>query len=208
VFHGQQINHQYSKTFEFELAFRQYLHQFVTTSVEYFSWLRPLHEIQIAQLFSDFSQYFPVFLSCNRGQKTGKWCGECPKCVFVYVMLSAFLLPSEVEAIWHKNLMADPALRPILAELTGQTEVKSFECVGTRQETIIALQIALQKYPKLVEYPLWKFAQEILKENEAFVTRSQITSFMDQYQNDSLIPVIFRDVLQQAIKARKSYDTD
>jgi hypothetical protein len=40
---GEQINHQYSKTFAFETAFRDYARQYLTSDIEYFSLLRPLY---------------------------------------------------------------------------------------------------------------------------------------------------------------------
>src|SRR5581483_11987786 len=58
---GYAINHQYSKTFEFETKFRDYCARHLRVGVEYFSLLRPLYELQIAKIFSRHPQYFPLF---------------------------------------------------------------------------------------------------------------------------------------------------
>ncbi len=197
VFLGQTINHQYSKTFEFEEAFDSYFQKYLIAEVQYFSWLRPLHEIQIAELFSRVPQYFPIFLSCNRGQKSGKWCGECPKCMFVFILLSAFLDQFEVQAIWGQDLFAKPNLKPILQELTGQIEVKSLECVGTRQESIYALALALERNEDAQMSLLWKTAKEIV--GDVKQTADDARQFLKGYQNDSHLPTEFKSILKAAL---------
>ncbi|HWO86024.1 MAG TPA: hypothetical protein VNN75_05995, partial [Stellaceae bacterium] len=42
---GVEVNHQYSKSFEFERDFAQYVEDFISPSISYFSLLRPLSEI-------------------------------------------------------------------------------------------------------------------------------------------------------------------
>jgi len=146
LFLGKMINHQYSKSYEYEKDFREFVRKYLSETIEYFSLLRPLHEIQIAKIFAHYPQYFSYFLSCNRGQKTGKWCGECPKCLFVYIMLSPFLSETQLVNIFGQNLLAKSELKPILAELTGEVECKSLECVGTREETLAALHFGDEEY--------------------------------------------------------------
>lgn len=157
LFLGKIINHQYSKTYEYEQDFRAYLYKNISQTISYFSLLRPLHEIQIAEIFAKYPQYFYVFLSCNIGQKEGKWCGNCPKCLFVYIMLSPFLSQEELVKIFGQNLFEKESLKPIFDELTGMIECKSLECVGTREETGAALALTIQKWgdqplPVLLQY--------------------------------------------------------
>ncbi|MCD4697219.1 MAG: hypothetical protein K8S16_13360, partial [Bacteroidales bacterium] len=80
-------NHQYSKSLEFESDFREYVKNLITGEIEYFSFLRPLSEFYIAKIFSNFESYFGVFKSCNVGSKSNSWCGNCPKCLFTYIIL-------------------------------------------------------------------------------------------------------------------------
>ncbi len=68
-FHGMEINHQWSKSIEFEQAFQQYVSTFVTKNVTCFSLLRTLGELKIVELFTNYPQYFSCFSSCNRNWK-------------------------------------------------------------------------------------------------------------------------------------------
>ena len=76
---GSTVNHQYSKTFEFEQDFHTYSHAYLRDDIMYFSLLRPISELQITGLFSRMKDYHPVFRSCNVGSKKGVWCGHCAK---------------------------------------------------------------------------------------------------------------------------------
>ncbi|MDD4287395.1 MAG: hypothetical protein PHN33_03545 [Candidatus Peribacteraceae bacterium] len=65
---GEQINHQWSKSLEFERLFQQYTES-IGTNVQYFSLLRPLSELSIAKIFSTFPKYFTCTTSCNTNWK-------------------------------------------------------------------------------------------------------------------------------------------
>jgi len=136
---GTGINHQYSKSLDFEQDFRHYVSANLDKSINYFSFLRPLNELQIAAMFSRYDQYHDVFKSCNAGSKTDSWCGACPKCLFTYIILSPFLAQHELTRIFGKDLFTDENLIGILEELSGTTGVKPFECVGTIEEVNMAL---------------------------------------------------------------------
>jgi len=136
---GTEINHQYSKSFQFESDFIWYVNKYVHNQVRYFSFLRPLNELQIAKLFSQIPWHFEGFRSCNVASKTDGWCGNCPKCLFTYVILSPFLSQPTLKRIFHKNLFDDESLSSILNELSGVSVVKPFECVGTPEEVNAAL---------------------------------------------------------------------
>ncbi len=131
---GTDINHQYSKSIEFERDFREYVAVHLNEEIQYFSFLRPLSEMQIASFFSRCEAYHGVFKSCNAGSKTDSWCGKCPKCLFTWIILSPFLSKEKLTAIFGKDLMADASLQPIFEELNGTAAVKPFECVGTVEE--------------------------------------------------------------------------
>lgn len=137
---GSKVNHQYSKSFEFEADFRRYVAAYVSPSFYYFSFLRPLSELAIARIFSDLKVYHAVFKSCNVGSKRDVWCGHCAKCLFAYIIFSPFLPQSELERIFGRNLLADASMLPLLQELAGETPVKPFECVGTVAEVNWALR--------------------------------------------------------------------
>ena len=160
---GTNINHQYSKSFEFERDFRNFVAENLNDKVQYFSFLRPLSELQIAKLFAQCEAYHPVFRSCNVGSKTDSWCCHCPKCLFTWIILSPFLSREKLVSIFGKDLMADESLQPIFEELNGTAPVKPFECVGTVEEVRACMKVAgistgsmtagFVKIPELVEGP-------------------------------------------------------
>jgi len=145
---GTNINHQYSKSLEFEKDFRDFVSGFISEEFNYFSFLRPISELQIAGLFAGMKNYHAGFRSCNVGSKTGSWCGHCPKCLFTFIILSPFLKPDELVEIFGKNLLEDLSLAHILEELTGIIEVKPFECIGTVDEVNLAFSVAKDMYPE------------------------------------------------------------
>jgi hypothetical protein len=93
---GKTINHQWSKSSEFENIFSDYISNCISKDVKYFSLIRPFYEFRIAKVFSEHKKYFPYFSSCNKNfklvkeVKNGLWCGSCPKCIFTFTLLSAF----------------------------------------------------------------------------------------------------------------------
>ncbi len=144
---GTKINHQYSKTYEFEDDFNWYSREYLHADIHYFSMLRCLNELQIAMLFSHYKKYHTIFKSCNVGSKSvpWKWCCNCPKCLFVYIILSAFLESSELITIFGENIYDRKELLPTFLELLGYAETKPFECVGTYEEVRFAISRAIEK---------------------------------------------------------------
>jgi len=156
---GENVNHQFSKSEEFEKNFIEYQRKYLNHTVEYFSILRPLSEMQIAALFAKYSEFHPVFKSCNVGSKSNIWCCNCPKCLFVYIILSPFLEEKALVDIFGENLLDKESLIKTFKELIGVLPNKPFECVGSRDEVVSACVRTLEKYekeskkaPKLLEY--------------------------------------------------------
>jgi hypothetical protein len=138
------VNHQYSKSVEFERDFREYNARIFPGLPEYFSLLRPWSEWQITKKFVNFPQYLSVFKSCNAGSKTNIWCAKCAKCLYIYIMLSAFLNDEELIPVFGENLLKKTELAPMLEALKNPDCDKPFECVGTREEVNLALEKSTQ----------------------------------------------------------------
>jgi len=145
---GTNINHQYSKSFEFENDFRNYIRNYISEDYNYFSFLRPLNELQIAQAFSKYPQHFGSFKSCNVGSKTDSWCGKCPKCLFTWIILSPFIDQEKLKAIFGVDLFNDIGLTGIFEELVGKSDIKPFECVGTIEDVNMALTLTIDQLEK------------------------------------------------------------
>jgi hypothetical protein len=142
-FHGMSVNHQYSKSLEFEDDFRQYTKRYMTSDIEYFSMMRPYYEINIITQFAIYQQYFGVFTSCNTNftitrthEKEGRWCRKCPKCAFVWACLHPHITHEEIVSIFHGDMYEDTSLIPLFRELAGVDGHKPFECVGTNEEIL------------------------------------------------------------------------
>lgn len=158
-YQGVAINHQYSKSQEFEHDYQQQvLAHTLGERVRYYSFLRPLSEVRIGELFAKigFEKYKGVFSSCNRAfvhsSDHMSWCGECSKCAFIFLALTPFIAREELEAIWGgKNLLLDPVLEPMYRKLLGIEGDKPLDCVGDIKESRSAMREAFKIYPELEE---------------------------------------------------------
>ncbi|MCQ2284512.1 MAG: hypothetical protein MJZ57_06395 [Bacteroidales bacterium] len=137
---GTYINHQYSKSLEFEVDFRQYVQDHMNDCNHYYSHLRQLTELQIAERFARYPQYYKIFKSCNAGSKENKWCCNCPKCLFAYIILSPFIDDKTMIEIFGEDLLNKKELESYFDELSGISKYKPFECVGTIREVNEALR--------------------------------------------------------------------
>lgn len=143
---GTNINHQYSKSIEFEKDFREYESKYLSQNgPEYFSILRPLTEWQIVESFSELKKYFKIFKSCNVGSVKDIWCENCPKCMYVYIMLKAFLPSEELKQIFTKDMLNEEKYESLLMGLIHQDYNKPFECVGTKEEINLAIDMIIKE---------------------------------------------------------------
>jgi hypothetical protein len=196
---GSEINHQYSKSVEFEEDLRYYVNHFICPDIEYFSFLRPLNELQIARLFSEFPKYLDVFKSCNVGSKTDTWCGSCAKCLFTYIILSPFVPQEKLESVFGKNLLKDVDLWPLLRQLSGMTGSKPFDCIGTIDEVNAALQMTMNTIPETGLPELLKLYKdsEMYSRYRNFDTGALLHSFNE----NNFLPKEFETLLRSKIYA-------
>lgn len=212
VFHDTLVNHQYSKTYEFELGFDQYLkknHLISPTqsSPAYFSLLRPLYELQISRLFLNcpvFDKYATFFRSCNRGQKTNTWCGECSKCLFAFITFYPFLTTEKITQIFGQNLFDNESLLDEALALLGKSATKPFDCVGTHEESTAAFYLAVKKHqadktklPTLLQL-VW---DQVLSKQDHLDERA--TAILQGWNQDHQLPGRMKTLLQDAIKNLK-----
>jgi len=143
---GKEVNHQYSKSFAFEKAFRRVILQRVSSGIEYFSLLRPFSEIAITRKFSELTDYHDVFSSCNRNfhqdgsHIEGRWCQDCPKCRFAALALAPFISAQRLIEIQGSDLLDQRNQLQGFKALCGLGENKPFECVGSVAESRAAIK--------------------------------------------------------------------
>jgi len=157
VYNNQPVNHQYSKSLGFEIDFQKYLKHVFGNSINYYSILRPLNELRIAELFSPyFDQYRPYFSSCNRAFTQDSdhlyWCGECAKCAFTFLIFTPFIEQDNLVNLWGRNLLLDHKLDKTYAQLLGIAGDKPLDCVGEIRECRAAMRLAQRTYPSLAKY--------------------------------------------------------
>lgn len=199
---GSTVNHQYSKSFKFETDFHRYQTDYLPGSACYFSMLRPLSEFQIAKYFAKQKQYHAIFRSCNAGSKTDSWCGHCPKCLFVYFILSPFLSREEVKEIFGTDMLEDETMQSTMEQLVGIQEEKPFECVGSRDEINTALVMTIdrlekdgEKLPYLLKYYKTTGLYEEYK--------AKGDHFSGYFDEQNLVPTAWEELVRKNCKSQE-----
>jgi hypothetical protein len=154
VHDGREVNHQYSKSLEFEVRIADVLAGATGGALSYFSLLRPYSEARIAGLFARESRFDRVFSSCNRnfklsGHDGSLWCGECPKCHFTFLLMASRMDFARMISIFGHNFLDVPANERSFRELTGLAGQKPWECVGEIEEAAACLYV-------LTSHPDWQ----------------------------------------------------
>ena len=194
-FDGRLANHQYSKSLEFERAIANTLTSATGGALQYFSLLRPYSEARIAGLFSRSTRYDDVFSSCNRnfrlsGHDGTLWCGECPKCHFVFLILAPHMSRERLIGIFGQDVLDNPANIPAFRELTGLVGHKPWECVGEILEAAACLW-------RIASHPDWRDSAvvSILKPDlEAFYGAPRLEWAYTEFMTDSTDHLIPQDI--------------
>ena len=144
------VNHQWSKSEDAERLLQDVLGpQAGLSAGAYFSLLRPYSELQIARYFSVLREYHPVVTSCNKvfrqGVDDGRWCADCDKCRFIFLILSPFIASTVLTRMFADNLLDNPSQLEGYRALLGLHEHRPFECVGEQAESMVAMTWVAQQ---------------------------------------------------------------
>lgn len=113
------VNHQWSKTWQAEQLFAEYVRRYISPDIIVGSPLRRYSELKVSQLFADHAwpQFGKEFSSCNvanykQGANNSKltWCGQCPKCANSYLLFAPFINKNELQARLGGELFTKPEL--------------------------------------------------------------------------------------------------
>lgn len=154
VWHGHEVNHQWSKGVFAEELLRDALRDHAGLDNACFSLLRGMSELHIAQLFATTTKYDSLVCSCNfafrmsHQRLSERWCNDCPKCQFVFLALAPFTDRARLVGIFGADLLADESHLDSFRELLGLAGHKPFECVGELAESRVAAML-------LASDPVW-----------------------------------------------------
>lgn len=198
------INHQYSKSLNFEKHFWKYVELYINSNIKYFSLLRGMYEVKIAELFSKlWKKYFSTFSSCNNNFKINNnkinnkliWCNNCPKCAFVFSILKSYLNKKEIISIFWEDLYEKKDLEKIFRELLWISWIKPFECVWEREEVIFSMYKSLFLYDKNpIPYILKIFKKDVLY-NMSELDIKKLEKKLVRIYDDDIIPIELKKLI-------------
>lgn len=153
VVDGRPLNHQYSKSAEFEAALRAVVAEALGGAPDYFSLLRPFSELWIAREFAADLRYLRHFHSCNRAfhidqsTRQSQWCGRCDKCCFIDLVLAPFVPAEQLRQVFAATEPLDePQLLGTFRRLLAlDPNAKPWECVGDEAECRVAARLASER---------------------------------------------------------------
>jgi hypothetical protein len=142
---GLPVNHQWTKSHEFESALSDYRDRWLPGAPSYSSPLRPLLELQIIRSLEPHIDAYLRTASCNQTKGIG-WCRECAKCAWVFLATSVLFGHDVAVRKAGGDLFADSGLSGLYAAMSGLPGAgdKPFECTGTEEEVRSAIQAAGQ----------------------------------------------------------------
>ena len=168
-----EVNHQWSKGWQFERDFAAHVRRHVAADLRYYSLLRPLSELAVARQFARSDRYDAHFSSCNRNfhllgeRPASRWCGVCPKCHFVFLALAPFMPKPRLVQIFGRNLLDDPGQVSGYDALLEYQDHKPFECVGEGRESRAAMAALAQRPEWREDAVVKRFAHEIAPQLDA-----------------------------------------
>lgn len=147
------INHQYTKSIEFEEKFNTLLRSH-NLPISLHSIVRPFSDLQLLFIFSHLTKYHSSFVSCNNGLHDNYWCMCCEKCAFTVGGLFLFN-PNSAKKLWgDPSVCFDEVLQSKAINLLAPNK-RPFECVGTTIENTYLVR-------KLVNSKYLRFSNELL----------------------------------------------
>ena len=139
---GEEINYLWGMSTAAETLLHDYIKNELVSNLSYFHLLRPVYDLVIFNLLPEKIAAVPTTHSCAQEKP---WCCRCPKCLYVWMHLVAYLDDGVIEQMFDKNLFDLPENRDILRKMLGLEGFKPADCVGTVSETQIAYLLCRSK---------------------------------------------------------------
>ncbi|MFQ5348843.1 MAG: hypothetical protein ACE5EG_00205 [Thermoanaerobaculia bacterium] len=139
---GEEVNHQWGKSFAAERLLDAYLRRHLLANVSYFSLLKPIWDVVIFNLLRAEGEAARDTHSCSVRKP---WCETCPKCAYVGLGFHAYLDEKVVEGIFAANLFDRRENLEHYRGLLGLDRPKPFECVGEIGESRLAFELCRRR---------------------------------------------------------------
>lgn len=194
---GQPINHQWTKSHEFEAALQEYGRRWLPGAPLYSSPLRPLLELQIIASLSAHLDTYLQTASCNRTKGNG-WCRACAKCAWVFLATAALFGHEVAVRKTGGDMFADPGLSDLYERMAGLTGTKPFECTGTEDEVRVAIR-TIGQGRDLRDIP----ALGACLQHPAVATARSLDALLADWGQDDLVPAPLIGQVRDAMLARQ-----
>lgn len=199
IYKGVKVNHQVGKTSTFENFFNEFTCRSILEGAKMFSIARPFTDLRLGEMFSHLPKYFDAFFSCNVGMGTDKWCNSCHKCAFTYMAFYPFFEGKKLVTIFGAELFEIPVIRQYMIELASAS-IKPWECVGTKEESKLALLYCLKKSPDM-EFSEWPKRRDLEKACEDIQEHTVYEQVMSSFLTPHNIPESMEQPLRQIAKS-------
>ena len=195
---GEEINHQWGKSWEAGQLLNNYVRTQLLTTFEYFSVLKPLTDVLIFNLLANYADLARFTHSCNIEKP---WCKRCAKCAYVWLNMKAYLPQDLVDSIFQGDLFDDEVNDVWFRQMLGLAEHTPFECVGQISEARLALHL----YRENNNHPLAERLYSLCDE-DWFALTERLTQPEYEHSNlpESLAGALRKFFSDEADSARKN----
>lgn len=139
---GEEINYLWGMSVRAENLLHDYIRAEIAENLGYFHLLRPVYDLIVFSLLAGDQAAVTSTHSCAQ-QKP--WCCRCPKCVYVWMHLVAYLDDWVVAQMFKENLFDLPENRGFIRKMLGIEGYKPWDCMGTVSETQVAFLLCRAK---------------------------------------------------------------
>jgi hypothetical protein len=139
---GEEINYLWGMSTTAETLLHDYIEEELVANLSFFHVLRPVYDLVVFNLLPENIKAVPSTHSCAQEKP---WCCRCPKCLYVWMHLVAYLEDGVVDRMFDRNLFDLPENRTFLRKMLGLEGFKPADCVGTVNEARVAYMLCRAK---------------------------------------------------------------
>ena len=185
---GEEINHQWDKSREFDVLMHNYIKKALVRNVSYFSLLQSIHDIVIMEIAASRPDAIVHTHSCNIAPP---WCLRCPKCCYVWLALMSYLPRSIADKMFgNQNPLELPENQQTFAELTGLGAMKPFEAIGEIDEMKLVFECCRRK--GLTGKAMENYKEKVLPSMGRSALAAIIAKYTTVYPMDpAVVPALF-----------------